>query len=126
MASFAMPGLRDGGLITVQRRSSTTSFRMLIIELPSTYFFSHKAKEVERTKADFDLAEEQAANFPIYDENLVLRTSDIVDLLWLIKGAMGCTQSTGNKYRDIVIFCNWISDGSLSPTSSKGEEFSKR
>lgn len=97
MASSAMPGLHDGGLITIQRRSSTTSFRVLIIELPSTYFFSRKAKEVERTKAYFDLAEEQAANFPVYDENLVFRTSDDVDLLWLIKNAMGWTRSAGDK-----------------------------
>ncbi len=44
----------------------------------------------------------QAAHFPYYDENLVFRTSDGIDMLWLIKGVMGCTQGTGDKSIEIT------------------------
>ena len=81
MASFTIPVLREGGTCTVQLDTRTISFRVLISELHSTHVFNPRAKQVEKTQAYFDLAEEQAAYFPRYDENLVFRTSDGRNLL---------------------------------------------
>ena len=84
-------------MLKIQGPRGAVEFRVLISDLSSTYFFDRTAKQVSKTQAYFDLAEEQAPHFPIYDENVVFRSSDGFPLLWFVKDAMRWSYSTSEQ-----------------------------